>query len=142
MWMVFRPRFFHDHVRVRPFLIQVSGGRIVIGTVLSPLIPILKKTQYDTSSLCHIRRNGIGVVIAVQYFKVTALKTDPCIEARFTIQVESDRLFSLFSVSGVCGIDTDDRKLDRKSTRLNSSHYLISYAVFCLKKKNSMPSAA
>src|SRR5256886_4417694 len=27
-------------------------------------------------------------------------------------------------------------KLDRKSTRLNSSHSQISYAVFCLKKKN------
>src|SRR5699024_11911407 len=27
--------------------------------------------------------------------------------------------------------------LDRKSTRLNSSHVSISYAVFCLKKKNS-----
>src|SRR6202790_5772851 len=27
------------------------------------------------------------------------------------------------------------RHLDRKSTRLNSSHYNISYAVFCLKKK-------
>src|SRR3712207_7894736 len=27
--------------------------------------------------------------------------------------------------------------LDRKSTRLNSSHANISYAVFCLKKKNS-----
>src|SRR5438034_7020690 len=27
-------------------------------------------------------------------------------------------------------------KLDRKSTRLNSSHTVISYAVFCLKKKN------
>src|SRR5256885_16841081 len=27
--------------------------------------------------------------------------------------------------------------LDRKSTRLNSSHLVISYAVFCLKKKNS-----
>src|SRR5256885_5234125 len=26
---------------------------------------------------------------------------------------------------------------DRKSTRLNSSHLVISYAVFCLKKKNS-----
>src|SRR5437879_7423562 len=26
--------------------------------------------------------------------------------------------------------------LDRKSTRLNSSHRCISYAVFCLKKKN------
>src|SRR5205807_6780195 len=28
------------------------------------------------------------------------------------------------------------RLLDRKSTRLNSSHLVISYAVFCLKKKN------
>src|SRR3712207_7794086 len=28
------------------------------------------------------------------------------------------------------------RVLDRKSTRLNSSHANISYAVFCLKKKN------
>src|SRR5207248_10361646 len=29
------------------------------------------------------------------------------------------------------------RILDRKSTRLNSSHRTISYAVFCLKKKNT-----
>src|SRR5437667_9074564 len=28
---------------------------------------------------------------------------------------------------------------DRKSTRLNSSHITISYAVFCLKKKNTKP---
>src|SRR5258708_10194931 len=28
--------------------------------------------------------------------------------------------------------------LDRKSTRLNSSHQIISYAVFCLKKKKSI----
>src|SRR5256885_8236841 len=30
---------------------------------------------------------------------------------------------------------TADRPPDRKSTRLNSSHLVISYAVFCLKKK-------
>src|SRR3712207_7737905 len=30
-----------------------------------------------------------------------------------------------------------DRKRDRKSTRLNSSHANISYAVFCLKKKKN-----
>src|SRR5256885_4135752 len=29
-----------------------------------------------------------------------------------------------------------EAKTDRKSTRLNSSHLVISYAVFCLKKKN------
>src|SRR5436309_11921644 len=32
--------------------------------------------------------------------------------------------------------------LDRKSTRLNSSHVKISYAVFCLKKKNNHHRAA
>src|SRR5256885_7619621 len=30
------------------------------------------------------------------------------------------------------------RREDRKSTRLNSSHLVISYAVFCLKKKNKI----
>src|ERR1039457_7537372 len=32
--------------------------------------------------------------------------------------------------------------LDRKSTRLNSSHLVISYAVFCLKKKNTVTPVA
>src|SRR5256885_10565282 len=31
----------------------------------------------------------------------------------------------------------EGRTRDRKSTRLNSSHLVISYAVFCLKKKNT-----
>src|SRR5690348_17443463 len=31
-----------------------------------------------------------------------------------------------------------DERLDRKSTRLNSSHPSISYAVFCLKKKKDL----
>src|SRR5256885_10876252 len=30
------------------------------------------------------------------------------------------------------------RRTDRKSTRLNSSHLVISYAVFCLKKKTQL----
>src|SRR2546430_11866702 len=34
----------------------------------------------------------------------------------------------------------DDLRADRKSTRLNSSHSQISYAVFCLKKKNKVTS--
>src|SRR5437870_13556820 len=33
------------------------------------------------------------------------------------------------------GADVTDGQLDRKSTRLNSSHVAISYAVFCMKKK-------
>src|SRR5256885_10865857 len=34
---------------------------------------------------------------------------------------------------------TAANQVDRKSTRLNSSHLVISYAVFCLKKKNNIP---
>src|SRR3712207_7320119 len=36
-----------------------------------------------------------------------------------------------------CGTGRTGAWLDRKSTRLNSSHANISYAVFCLKKKNN-----
>src|SRR5699024_12750564 len=45
------------------------------------------------------------------------------------------------SIDGTTGniydgiIPTVDATIDRKSTRLNSSHVSISYAVFCLKKK-------
>src|SRR3712207_8125721 len=36
---------------------------------------------------------------------------------------------------GEGGLSGEVRQVDRKSTRLNSSHVNISYAVFCLKKK-------
>src|SRR5258707_3730467 len=39
-------------------------------------------------------------------------------------------------VDGILGALRDAVKVDRKSTRLNSSHANISYAVFCLKKKS------
>src|ERR1039457_6369444 len=38
--------------------------------------------------------------------------------------------------SGTSFGETPEYQTDRKSTRLNSSHLVISYAVFCLKKKN------
>src|SRR5256885_12764608 len=39
--------------------------------------------------------------------------------------------------SGREGVAQGARHVDRKSTRLNSSHLVISYAVFCLKKKKA-----
>src|ERR1039457_1884057 len=53
---------------------------------------------------------------------------------------QTDRLFAwqegygAFSVSP-SQLDRVKEYIDRKSTRLNSSHLVISYAVFCLKKK-------
>src|ERR1039457_599558 len=48
-----------------------------------------------------------------------------------------DLVFSPLDPAGLHGLDAVFIALpDRKSTRLNSSHLVISYAVFCLKKKN------
>src|SRR3989475_5286746 len=58
---------------------------------------------------------------------------DPCEAAGDELCVPCAPLESL------CGVDwataTATKNADRKSTRLNSSHSQISYAVFCLKKK-------
>src|SRR3712207_8946260 len=50
-----------------------------------------------------------------------------------TLVDDDQRALELAHVLGV------DPEVDRKSTRLNSSHANISYAVFCLKKKKNSP---
>src|SRR5438477_6715519 len=52
------------------------------------------------------------------------------------LQEENDRFVLRADVPGVAA------KEDRKSTRLNSSHMSISYAVFCLKKKKKKTHAS
>src|SRR5256885_7063542 len=53
---------------------------------------------------------------------------------------EAERLAALsgIRVRGVMTMASFTAKEDRKSTRLNSSHLVISYAVFCLKKKKKI----
>src|SRR3712207_7692139 len=48
---------------------------------------------------------------------------------------------AILAVISLLGLVGNPERTDRKSTRLNSSHANISYAVFCLKKKtkNSQP---
>src|SRR5688500_19311511 len=49
----------------------------------------------------------------------------------------ADRQYDLGRRAGVAD-DGHGERGDRKSTRLNSSHLVISYAVFCLKKKKHL----
>src|SRR5258708_28696213 len=51
-----------------------------------------------------------------------------------TLGERNKKLFAALHVS-VCRGSLSPQRSDRKSTRLNSSHQIISYAVFCLKKK-------
>src|SRR5699024_11350598 len=54
-------------------------------------------------------------------------------------QVEGRRHGAIHLVGNVSLREGATRAVDRKSTRLNSSHVSISYAVFCLKKKTTTP---
>src|SRR2546428_1336451 len=49
--------------------------------------------------------------------------------------VEWIRSVAQFPLTKIFGTEVTPGRIDRKSTRLNSSHDQISYAVFCLKKK-------
>src|SRR5438034_8709586 len=65
--------------------------------------------------------------------------------ARWDFALASDEAYSelWFDEPPVSALQAPDRsQVDRKSTRLNSSHTVISYAVFCLKKKTQISEAS
>src|SRR3712207_7964237 len=65
-------------------------------------------------------------------------------EHRRSAELHDERAFRQRRLLGMCGRDVADPARDhedRKSTRLNSSHANISYAVFCLKKKKTQSSS-
>src|SRR3712207_8440996 len=70
-------------------------------------------------------------------FSYTTLFRSPGLPAHIPTKAsaagESNRSRSVTSTKGRIKVSP---RTDRKSTRLNSSHANISYAVFCLKKKN------
>src|SRR3712207_7508968 len=78
--------------------------------------------------------------IARPFLKAAAISAEVTVELGAVLR---DQLrIAMFSV-GAANLEalkgTPHIVEDRKSTRLNSSHANISYAVFCLKKKKSIP---
>src|SRR2546430_14921889 len=55
---------------------------------------------------------------------------------------DDEEFFASFKRIGPDLLQLEGVNKDRKSTRLNSSHSQISYAVFCLKKKKTTPAAS
>src|SRR5258708_27430496 len=84
----------------------------------------------------------IFLAVCVLYLSYVAsavlAKPDWLLAARDTVipsmQFNAGYLLMLTALNCIEGITVSR---DRKSTRLNSSHQIISYAVFCLKKKNN-----
>src|SRR5258708_30234996 len=82
-------------------------------------------------------RSGVGYKVLLSNHLFSKLKLGENLKVFTYTHVKEDAL-DLFGFE-----ELEDLKLfekiqgDRKSTRLNSSHQIISYAVFCLKKKKT-----
>src|SRR2546429_6375682 len=57
------------------------------------------------------------------------------VDEKFLLSRETFGAVKMPNAGGFYDDDRETAETDRKSTRLNSSHGYISYAVFCLKKK-------
>src|SRR3989454_8452876 len=93
----------------------------------TPVHPMARKIRHVPKSAAMVMPE-IGLAdepIWPQMREETVAKKNP----KMTIRIAPSRL------TPTCGRSVRTMARDRKSTRLNSSHLVISYAVFCLKKK-------
>src|SRR5687768_17737383 len=79
-----------------------------------------------------LRDTPIGVIASAQQGIGSSLPMSWSYQLEYGKTAAQPAFFC--AVFNVC--EAEARERDRKSTRLNSSHGYISYAVFCLKKKN------
>src|SRR5207249_5651692 len=86
-----------------------------------------------------IMRHGFLFTVQRGAMVAEAVRTMAANNVGIVAVLDDDRLIGVFSerdvVQKVLDRGLDPARTDRKSTRLNSSHVSISYAVFCLKKK-------
>src|SRR5688572_20435945 len=114
----------------------VGAGRILIESGFD----YARDAEYPASGLQgHLLRVPL-VGVSVGISSIAELQIDGAFYNRLSVTSrQSAPLSSMVDQLGDSVHDVEDvvvaTKIDRKSTRLNSSHSQISYAVFCLKKK-------
>src|SRR5207244_7247268 len=98
-----------------------------------PPIPTLFPYTTLFRSLKNLRTNAVRSNFADSDGNYRFSGLDP--NADYEVHAEFEGAKS--PVKNVSSLDSrKEMVIDRKSTRLNSSHQIISYAVFCLQKKN------
>src|SRR5690606_41979487 len=108
----------------RSYYFLVTLARPPLAT-LFPYTTLFRSADLDTGIHAALEHLGASLLVDLrgggflQHLLVTALQ----------------RAVAVIEVDGVALAVGQHLDLDRKSTRLNSSHVKISYAVFCLKKK-------
>src|SRR5690625_2505072 len=137
------------NILLRSELVEMSFRKKDVDEALAEMKSVRKMIR---SSLYEVRRimydlrpmalDDLGLVPTIRKY-VTTMADYNDIEINFTPIGEDKRLnqkyevafFRLIQEAVQNAVKHAESTLDRKSTRLNSSHVAISYAVFCLKKK-------
>src|SRR5260221_12301975 len=83
-----------------------------------------------------LRRIGPAEILAAEGTAPTGFAVTRLPEWHFDFDAGRKILLKQLGAASLAGYGFED--IDRKSTRLNSSHTVISYAVFCLKKKKKL----
>src|ERR1022692_3433216 len=116
--------------------------------VISYAVFCLKKKTKDTNQTMAVASSSLWTVCNTQRTRVTRsmsyfiiffflmIRRPPRSTLfPYTTLFRSLGLVDCHKLARIREHDVEELALDRKSTRLNSSHLVISYAVFCLKKK-------
>src|SRR5690242_7446974 len=105
----------------------LERSRKLASTLGSPLPTLRRAARMRTSADLLATTSAVPVVGTMMFVRVPRIDTPAFCDDYRTIQAR-------VVYTGTHSIILEDVQ-DRKSTRLNSSHMSISYAVFCLKKK-------
>src|SRR5690606_41928712 len=105
------------------YLLNHTATTEIYTLSLHDALPIFGNAAIPTDTLVMIRK--MIDTLSVVHVKPEAFQ--------FAIEQQLPELVEFIKEKDLLYIDPSDRK----STRLNSSHVKISYAVFCLKKKNN-----
>src|SRR5688572_32439124 len=98
---------------------------LVMGSLLMPSLLTAQRAELEKIIKRKVLANGLEVIVVENHGVPLATIEVDVKNGSFTQSPEFAGLAHMY----------EHMFLDRKSTRLNSSHSQISYAVFCLKKK-------
>src|SRR5205807_6265371 len=110
--------------------VQIGAVRIDHGVALE-LVRILKLEELVCD--CGLQDAQVDSIARIQFLGLEF--PQPVLETAETLQFGIERKPAEIIRPAIIFMKTKPGCEDRKSTRLNSSHLVTSYAVFCLKKK-------
>src|SRR5690242_13333842 len=127
-----------------------SLRRVLLSTLKGAAVTSvsIEGVAHEFSSIPFVKEDVTEIILNLKGLNLKSFVDDP---VRLTLDVTGPKEVRASDIQApsdveivnpdlyICTLDSNKGRLrmeDRKSTRLNSSHMSISYAVFCLKKKN------